>query len=116
VVTGLFGLSLAPALWPAAAGCALIGYGLILFFATSQAVVQLSASDENRGRIMGIWTTIIFGALPLGNLLAGQAADLWGVPSALRLQGLACVAGALIVLILRLLGGWAFRRPPEEGG
>jgi hypothetical protein len=101
---GMFGLSRAGGL-PAAAGCcALLGAGLILFFATSQAVVQLGASDHNRGRIMGIWSMIICGALPLGHVLAGLAGDRCTEPVALQLEGLGCAAAALGLLALLALG------------
>ena len=84
---GLVGLSLVRHLAPAVACCVLVGFGLILFFSTSQAVVQLSADDHNRGRIMGIWAMILSGATPLGTLIAGPAADRWGTAPVLLLQG-----------------------------
>jgi hypothetical protein len=62
--------------------------------------VQLSARDHNRGRIMGIWTMTLCGAVPLGNLLAGPAADRWGVPAVLAFLGVACSAGALLLFAL----------------
>jgi MFS family permease len=82
--------------------CVLVGYGLILFMSTSQAVVQLSASDQNRGPIMGIWSMAISGAQPLGNLLIGPSADRLGEPVVLRLQAVGCAVGALVVLGLLL--------------
>lgn len=94
---GLVGLSLAHSLAPAVAACAVIGFGLILFFATTQSAIQLGAGDHNRGRIMGIWAMILSGAVPLGNLLSGPAADVWGEPIVLRVQGLGCAACAIAV-------------------
>jgi MFS family permease len=84
--------------------CAFIGLGLILFFATSQAVVQLSVSDEQRGRVMGIWAMILNGAAPLGNLIVGPAADYWGESYVLGLEGLTC--GLTAVGLLALYGLW----------
>jgi MFS family permease len=97
---GLCGLALARDMLPAVVGCAVTGFGLVLFNATSQSMVQLSTTDENRGRVMGIWSIIICGALPLGNLMAGRGADTWGVPPVLAAQGLACLASAVVVLAL----------------
>jgi hypothetical protein len=57
--------------------------------------VQLSTDDTNRGRVMGMWSIIIFRALPLGNFLAGRAADTWVVAPALTGQRLACLASAV---------------------
>jgi len=101
--TGLLGLSIAPGL-PVALVCnGLVGFGLILFMATSQSVVQLGVDDGNRGRIMGIWSMVLNGAVPLGNLLAGPAADWWTVPVVLGMQGAGCtVALAAAVGCLRV--------------
>src|SRR5262245_7828588 len=96
----LLGLSLAPDLVTAVTCCGLVGGGLILFFATSQAVFQLSAGDDNRGRIMGIYSLVLSGANPLGNLLAGPAADRWGELLVLRVQAVAMLAVTGLVLAL----------------
>ena len=75
VCAGLVGLALAGNLVVAILCAALIGFGLILFLATSQSVVQLSTGEHNRGVLMGIWAVTLSGAVPVGNLLAGPAAD-----------------------------------------
>jgi MFS family permease len=75
--------------------CAANGGGLILFFATGQAMMQLRASDENRGRVLGVWLMVISAANPLGHLLAGRLADQWGVA-----RVLAGMAGGIAVASL----------------
>ncbi|MFN4260172.1 MAG: MFS transporter [Gemmataceae bacterium] len=112
----LFGLSFAPNILAAVACCALIGFGIIIFLSTSQATVQLGATDLNRGRVMGIWAMTLSGSVPLGNLVVGPAADQWGVATMLRLQGLLCVTAALGLLALR--HWWQARkaRTPTSGG
>ncbi len=60
-------------------------------------MMQLGAGEHNRGRIMGIWLMVLSGAQPLGNLLAGIAADAWGVPHVLGLQALGIVVAAAAV-------------------
>jgi MFS family permease len=82
--------------------CGVLGCGLILFFSTSQSVMQLSAGDYNRGRIMGIFAMVLSGAQPLGNFLAGPAADRWGVAKVLAGQGSVIAGAALVVLCLAL--------------
>lgn len=106
--TGLVALSLVRDPFAAVASCACVGFGLVLFNATSQSVVQLSTDEHNRGQVMGVWSMVISGALPLGNQIFGPAADHWGVPEVLRVQGLACLVAGLLVL-----GALAFirRRP-----
>lgn len=103
VCSGLTGLSFADDLAVAVPCCGLIGMGMILFLATSQSVVQLSAEEASRGRILGIWAMTLSGSIPLGNLLAGWAADAWGEPAVLRLQGGTCAAAALSLLYLRAI-------------
>jgi MFS family permease len=94
--TGLTGLALADRLWLAFVVCVVLGFGLIMFFSTSQSVMQLGAGDFNRGRVMGIWAMVISGAQPLGNLVAGPAADRWGEQDVLA--GLAIIlAGAALL-------------------
>ena len=97
-------LALARTLPPALACCTVFGCGLILYFATGQSVMQLGAGDHNRGRVMGIWSMVTSGALPVGSLLAGLAADRWGVPPVLALQGLGIAAAAAVVSLLALPG------------
>jgi MFS family permease len=104
VCTALLGLSLMGSLVPAIGCCALLGFGLILFLATTQSVIQLGADEHNRGQIMGIWAMTQSGALPFGNLLAGPAADYLGVPLVLRIQGVACGVAALGLTAYFLLG------------
>lgn len=95
------GLSWAQIVWQAQLGCLVLGAGLILVFSTAQGVTQLSASDHNRGVIMGIWSMVMFGAPPLGHLLAGLSADRQGVPVTLVILG-STLAVAGLVLVPRL--------------
>jgi MFS family permease len=104
VTAGLLTLSGARNLPLAMGCCGLIGFGLILFLATSQSIVQLSAGEHNRGRVMAIWAMTQSAAIPLGSLLAGVAADHWGVPLVLRLLGLICLTAALGLWVVFWLG------------
>jgi MFS family permease len=84
----------------ALACCVPFGTGLILFLSTGQAVLQLSAADHNRGRVMGVWSMVLSGAQPLGNLLAGASADRWGVADTLARQAAVLAGTAVIVSII----------------
>ncbi len=99
VSAGLIGLSFASELLLAGTCCATVGFGLILFLATSQTVLQLGASEHNRGRLMGIWAMVLSGAVPLGGLLAAPAADQWGEPVVILWLGITCGAAALLLLL-----------------
>jgi MFS family permease len=122
--SSLLGLSLARSLPWAVGCCALLGCGLILFFPTSQAIMQLRSEDRVRGRVMGIWSMVLSGAHPLGHLLAGRAADRWlngtsldgvvaswlavqpsercGLPLVLALMGLGIATASAVVFALAL--------------
>jgi len=99
VSAGLIALSAAPNLPLAMACCGLIGFGLILFLATSQSIIQLSAGEHNRGRVMALWAMTQSGAVPLGSFLAGTAADRWNVPVVLLSLGVTCVTASLALWI-----------------
>lgn len=111
VVTGLLGLAFSPDIITAIIFAALIGFGLILFLATSQSVFQLSSEEHNRGRIMAIWAMVLSGAVPLGNFLAGPAADEWGLSPVLAFLGIAC--GLVPIILLWLLRPWQRKREPR---
>src|SRR3954468_7620111 len=44
---------------------AFVGFGLVLYFSTSNTVLQSIVPDEMRGRVMGIWALIFGGMIPL---------------------------------------------------
>jgi len=56
------------------------GWGMLLFFSTVNSLLQTGASDEMRGRVMGIWALVFGGTTPLGGLEAGAVAHYFGVP------------------------------------
>ncbi len=56
---GELGLGLAETRLRAQVCCVLVGFGLVLVFATAQSLMQLSAGRHNRGVIMGIWSMVL---------------------------------------------------------
>jgi MFS family permease len=105
--SSLLGLALARSLPLAAGCCALLGGGLILFFPTSQSIMQLSSADHIRGRVMGIWSMVLSAAFPLGHVLAGHAADTNGLPLVLAVMGLGIAAASALVFLLACLHSFA---------
>ena len=99
IAGALLGLSFAQDLVLAIACSSLAGFGLILFFATGQSVVQLSTEEHNRGQLMGIWAMMLSGAVPLGSLIVGPAADEWGTPVVIFAEGLGCAGAALYLFV-----------------
>ncbi|GIW81101.1 MAG: hypothetical protein KatS3mg105_2908 [Gemmatales bacterium] len=91
-------LSLARQPYLAVICCSVIGFGLILFLATGQGVMQLNAGDTSRGRVMALWASTLSGGVPLGNLITGPSADRWSVPAVLFSQGLILLGLSLILV------------------
>ena len=100
VTAALVGLCATQAIAVATVCCALFGFGMILFFASSQSVVQLETKDTDRGKVMGIWAMTLSGGVLVGNFVLGPLADLLGVKSAIAIQACA-VALATVILALR---------------
>ena len=77
---------------------AIVGFGIVLYFSTSNTVLQSIVPDEMRGRVMGIWTLIFGGMIPLGSLQAGLMADFLGTPATIAIGALICAFAALVTL------------------
>lgn len=76
------------AFWFALSG--LVGSGIGTIFFT---LVQLRASDEHRGGIMGLVSLAIFGVTPIGYALAGTAGTALG-PRGILMFGAICIAAS----------------------
>jgi predicted MFS family arabinose efflux permease len=77
---------------------ALVGFGIVLYFSTSNTVLQSIVPDEMRGRVMGIWALIFGGMIPLGSLEAGLLADSIGTPATMAIGALICALAAFVTL------------------
>jgi MFS family permease len=97
--TGLFGAALALLALTTNIPVAVVilvagGAGCIVQAASTNTLLQVLAPDHLRGRIVSFYTALYMGMLPLGGLLAGRAADIWGEPFVLGAGGCALIAGA----------------------
>ena len=79
------------------------GFGMLLFFSTTNTVLQTIVPDDMRGRVMGVWSLIFGAMIPLGSLEAGAFANWFGTPAALGIGAVVCVISAAVAL-------WAIRR------
>ena len=95
---GLLLLSIAGSFGQALPCSILFGSGMILFFATSQGMVQLGAGDNHRGLVLGVWSMMLCTAVPLGNFIAGPLADIF--PLRNILVGMAFLMGLLLFTFL----------------
>ncbi len=84
------------------------GWGMLLYFSTTNTLIQTQVSDEMRGRVMGIWALIFGGMLPAGGIESGFLSQAVGVPWTVAVGGLVCgLAGLVTWLLVR-------RNPPAS--
>ena len=65
---------------------AMAAFGMMVFFSTSNTLVQTSVPDEMRGRVMGVWALIFGGMVPIGSLEAGALAHWIGTPATIGIR------------------------------
>ena len=75
----------------------LAGFGLILYVASTNTMIQLIIEDHFRGRVMSFYTLMFIGTAPLGSLLAGTIAQHAGAPAATSLCAVILLGSALWV-------------------
>jgi MFS family permease len=76
---------------------ALTGWTFITQANTSNAMIQNRVPDALRGRVMGIYSLVFFGSMPIGSFLAGQSATIFGLPPTVVAGALVCLATALLI-------------------
>ena len=78
------------------------GAGMVAQAATANTLVQAMVPDALRGRIMSMFTLVLMGSMPLGNILIGALAGLIGTMAAVAAFGAAlCAAVGLVALARR---------------
>lgn len=84
---------------------AINGWGMLLYFSTTNTLIQTAVPDAMRGRVMGIWALVFGGTMPLGGLEAGVLSQTIGVPWTISVGALCCGGASL-------LAWWWVRRNP----
>jgi hypothetical protein len=64
----------------------------------SQILVQKAVPNEMRGRAMGTWA-LALGTGPLGHLLMGALISVFGLPTALAINGCALIVSSVAVAL-----------------
>jgi predicted MFS family arabinose efflux permease len=77
------------------------GICIVGVIALYSSLVQLTASDDMRGRVMSIFMLAFRGGMPLGNLLAGYVAQRWSITVALAVNGTVLASVALFFIARR---------------
>jgi predicted MFS family arabinose efflux permease len=110
---GLVAFSCSRQIWLSAGLSFVVGFGMILYAATTNTLLQITTLDEYRGRVMSLYTLMLVGTAPLGSFLMGVVAERAGARVATGISGAACLIGAGW-LALRLRA--AARREPAGAG
>ena len=85
--------------FPIAVGMfAIIGFINIIFIVTVNSTIQLTSSDQFRGRVMSVYSFAFAGTTPIGNLFAGSITERLGPGMGFLLCGV--VSGFIILLIV----------------
>ena len=94
---GLLLLSTSHHALPAATAIIVIGFFLMSSFPTMNTYIQTHVDSRIRGRILSLYTMTFLGAMPIASLLAGAAADRFGVSRVIMATGgiLVATAGGL---------------------
>lgn len=74
-------------------GTAVSGMASIWYFSRSNALVQLTAARDMRGRVMSLWGIALYGSVTLTGPLAGWLADSFGARLAWIVPGAVLLAG-----------------------
>jgi MFS family permease len=98
---GLFivAFAMSHVLWLSSLLLFLTGAALMVVFSTVTSLIQLTAPNEMRGRVMSIYMLAFRGGMPLGSLVSGYLATWIGAPTVIAINGVLLVAVALYFLI-----------------
>ncbi len=72
-----------------------VGWGFMILFNMTNTLIQTLSPDNLRGRVISVYTLSFFGLMPLGALLTGGVAEVWGEPTTIMLSALVCLAFAI---------------------
>jgi predicted MFS family arabinose efflux permease len=79
---------------------ALGGWGMLLYFSTTNTLIQLNVADDMRGRVMGIWALVFGGMMPIGGLEAGSVSHWVGVSWTIATGALVCGGAAFVTWLV----------------
>ncbi len=92
----------------------LVGVFSITFFNTANAILQMSASDVYRGRVMSIYIFINQGFQPLGNAFAGTVMEYFGGAMGFAGCGIMTLGLTVLLVIMTPMKGHFFRSKSDR--
>ncbi len=98
---------------------ALAGFGLIVYVASTNTLLQLTTEDRFRGRVMSLYTLMFAGTVPIGALGSGAIAQRWGAPVSTTVSAGVMLIGFVLAarrfaLLARLQSDRAAQPAPTE--
>jgi len=96
---GIAGFSLSKALPLSYAMLLLVGASMMAVFATVTSLVQLSITNEMRGRVMSVYNFAFRGGMPMGNLVSSWLVPMFTAPIVLSVNGMLLVLVAVYFLL-----------------
>lgn len=90
-----------------------MGVLMITFAASANAIVQLGAGEEIRGRVMALYSLVFLGGTPIGAPLIGWLAQHFGARSGLITGGAGSIVATVVItaVLLRTASREAVRHP-----
>lgn len=107
-------LGLASTFWSGVAAVAALGFTLTFCGVGAQILLQSLIDDELRGRVSSLWGMLAFGGTAFGGLVAGAAADRWGLSATALAAGASCLLVTLLVALRRRAAKVTPRQPSIE--
>jgi len=75
-----------------------VGVAMMVFLATANATLQLTAAPAMRGRVMALYGLVFLGTTPVGGPLLGWIGETWGAPAGLAFAGGVSLAAAIVAM------------------
>jgi predicted MFS family arabinose efflux permease len=79
----------------------LVGASMMGAFATVTSLVQLTTTNEMRGRVMSVYNCAFRGGMPMGNLLSGWLVPIFTAPVVVGINGGLLILVALYFLLVQ---------------
>lgn len=92
------------------------GAGMIAMAASANTLIQLTVTDQLRGRVMSLYTTVFAGSTPIGGLATGALASAYGIAFAVILGGVLSIVVAAGGAIYALRNPRVLAGPLVESG
>jgi MFS family permease len=101
LAAGIVGFSLSPSIWIGFAFLAVGGFGYLASNTSATSQLMLGVADQQRGRIMALWSVAFLGLRPIASLADGAIAGAFGVRAAGVTLALPALLGACAIYFLR---------------